>query len=255
LSKTEVLEVLHKDLVKDVYDDHLVLHCARDSVPIAVRERGVTSAKKPKKDRFSCTGKNGKKLSVCEYQATEANTLADMTALLPVQCDIGKKTNPHGVSKVWRGYKLHLDVADGTYPISCVLTSASTHDSQAAIPLSKKSASRAHILYELMDSAYDVKAIREFIERNERVPLIKLHKRRGKRKEFVETSDLAHQTLKWLPADARRLKSRFSNERLFARLLDSFLGIVRVRGWQKVRCHVMLGVISLFASELIRFLS
>ena len=37
----------------------------------------------------------------------------------------------------WIGYKLHLDVADGDIPISGLLTSASLHDSQAAIPLAK----------------------------------------------------------------------------------------------------------------------
>jgi hypothetical protein len=33
------------------------------------------------------------------------------------------------------GYKLHCDVADGGIPISCVLTAASVHDGQVAIPL------------------------------------------------------------------------------------------------------------------------
>ena len=35
----------------------------------------------------------------------------------------------------WRGYKLHLDVADEQLPVSAMLTSASVHDSQVAIPL------------------------------------------------------------------------------------------------------------------------
>ena len=39
-------------------------------------------------------------------------------------------------------HKLHLDVADGQIPISCLLTSASLHDSQAAIPLATLSAQR-----------------------------------------------------------------------------------------------------------------
>ena len=31
--------------------------------------------------------------------------------------------------ETWIGYKLHIDVADGQIPISCILTSASLHDS------------------------------------------------------------------------------------------------------------------------------
>ena len=45
---------------------------------------------------------------------------------------MGAKTNSQGHEQYWRGYKLHLDVADGQLPISAVLTSASVHDSQVA---------------------------------------------------------------------------------------------------------------------------
>ena len=38
-----------------------------------------------------------------------------------------------------KGYKLHADVADGGIPVSCLLTSASLHDSQAALPLAAMS--------------------------------------------------------------------------------------------------------------------
>jgi hypothetical protein len=56
--------------------------------------------------------------------------LPDMLADLPCQCDLGAKRDSHGNTQYWRGYKLHLDVADGQIPISAVLTSASVHDSQ-----------------------------------------------------------------------------------------------------------------------------
>jgi hypothetical protein len=58
----------------------------------------------------------------------------------------------------WCGWKHrgeHLDVADGDIPISAILTSASLHDSQAAIPLATMRASRVINLYDVMDSAYD----------------------------------------------------------------------------------------------------
>jgi len=58
-----------------------------------------------------------------------------------------------GHTTSWIGYKLHLDVADGDIPFSAVLTSASLHDSQVAIPLATMTASRVTNLYDLMDSA------------------------------------------------------------------------------------------------------
>ena len=58
---------------------------------------------------------------------------------LPTDCDVGTKKNSKGYRDTWVGYKLHLDVADGQIPISCLLTSASLHDSQAAIPLATTS--------------------------------------------------------------------------------------------------------------------
>ena len=66
-----------------------------------------------------------------------------------------------GYKDTWVGYKLHLDVADGQIPISCLLTSASLHDSQAAIPLATLSAERTTNLYDLMDAAYDAEPIRQ----------------------------------------------------------------------------------------------
>lgn len=48
---------------------------------------------------------------------------------LPKRCDIGSKVNAKGYLVSWKGYKLHIDTADGQIPISCILTSASVHDS------------------------------------------------------------------------------------------------------------------------------
>ena len=74
---------------------------------------------------------------------------------------MGAKRNAKGFKETWIGYKLHIDTADGDIPISCVLTAASVHDSQVAIPLATITAGRVTILYDLMDSAYDVAAIKQ----------------------------------------------------------------------------------------------
>lgn len=54
---------------------------------------------------------------------------------LPNPCDVGTKKNSKGYKSNWPGYKLHIDAADGGIPIGCIVTSASSHDSQSAIPL------------------------------------------------------------------------------------------------------------------------
>ena len=58
-------------------------------------------------------------------------TLAQMVEELPTGGDVGTKRNAKGHQVSWTGYKLlHLDAADGGIPLSCMLTSASLHDSQ-----------------------------------------------------------------------------------------------------------------------------
>jgi hypothetical protein len=79
---------------------------------------------------------------------------------LPCGCDWGCKKNSKGKVERWRGYKLHVDSIDGDIPLSWVLTSASMHDSGAAIPLAQMSAQRVTSLYDLADAAYDAKEIR-----------------------------------------------------------------------------------------------
>jgi hypothetical protein len=54
-----------------------------------------------------------------------------MRAELPTACDIGLKRNAKGFTSSWIGYKLHLDVCEAGIPVTGILTSASTHDSQS----------------------------------------------------------------------------------------------------------------------------
>jgi Transposase DDE domain len=94
-----------------------------------------------------------------EKQLNSQATAVEMLAEIPKTCSIGVKTNSKGHESSWRGYKLHLDTGDGQIPLTAVLTGASVHDSQVAIPLMKITSARATHLYELMDSAYDAASI------------------------------------------------------------------------------------------------
>ena len=78
------------------------------------------------------------------------------------------------------GYKLHMGTADPGAPISCLLTSASRHDSQAAIPLATLSTERGTYLYELMDAAYDAEEIGWHSHLSGHVPIIDINTRRDR---------------------------------------------------------------------------
>ena len=82
-----------------------------------------------------------------------------MTAELPTRCDVGTKKNSKGFKESWTGYKAHIDVACGQVSVSLLLTSASLHDSQAAIPLMTMTSGRIDYLYEVMDAAYDAEIL------------------------------------------------------------------------------------------------
>ncbi len=86
-------------------------------------------------------------------------SLDQMRAELPTQCDVGTKKNSKGYKESWTGYKAHIDVACGQVPVSLLLTSASLHDSQAAIPLMTMTSERIDYLYD--DRLYDFRTMVE----------------------------------------------------------------------------------------------
>lgn len=226
----------------------LVGHISRDATAISGREKAAKKVKKAELET-KLKGRRRKKgeapsKPLTRLQRQPSMTLAEMLADLPNVCDCGTKRNSKGHPSYWVGYKLHLDVADGGIPISCVLTSASVNDSQVAIPLATMSAQRVDNLYDLMDSAYDMPAIREKSLALGHVPIIDGHTRRGgKKPEFA-------------PHEAQRYKERTTIERVFARLKEEFGGrVVRVRGPAKVMTSLLFGIIALTADQLLRLVS
>ena len=174
--------------------------------------------------------------------------LPEMLEELPKHCDIGVKTNSQGNQEHWRGYKLHLDVADGQIPISAVLTSASLHDSQVAIPLATLTTQRITYCYELMDSAYDADHIHQQSRSLGHVPIIDPHTRRGQELPFQPSG-----TPVLSPAQQQRYRERTMVERVNARIKDEFGGrTIRVRGHAKIMAHLMFGILALTVDQLLR---
>src|ERR1700736_5100542 len=167
-------------------------------------------------------------------------SLAEMLSDLPTHCAVGTKRNAKGHTTSWIGYKLHLDVADGDIPISGLLTSASLHDSQAAIPLATVTSGRVTNLYDLMDIAYDAPEIKQKSRALGHVPIIDKNPRNlpgGKAEMELEARGQRHAGYKL--AEDVRYNERSAAERVNARLKDEFGG----RNTAKVMCHLMFGIV------------
>jgi hypothetical protein len=184
-------------------------------------------------------------------------TLGQMLAELPAACDVGAKKNSKGFKETWIGYKLHIDVACGQIPVSCVLTSASVHDSQVAIPLMTMTSARVSYLYDIMDAAYDAGAIAQQSQALGHVPLIDRNFRGQIEAKAECAEEVARMKFIRLPdTDDALYNFRTMAERVNARLKDEFGGrYVRVRGAIKVKCHLMFGVLALAVDQLFRVAS
>jgi len=243
---TELPVRVHAALIERHERDRLVGHLSRDATDIAAREKPaakpVAVAPKPKSKRGRPKkGESRPAKEPTRLMRQPSMTLGEMLADLPRSCDWGTKKK-NGKTCHWKGYKLHVDWADGEIPVSAILTSASVNDSQAAIPLAAMSASRVDSFYDLMDAAYDAEAIWSYSRSLGHVPLIDRNPRRG---DLVEMA----------AAEKRRYNERSTAERGFSLLKDGFGGRqVRVRGYAKVWTHLMFGLLALTADRLLHLL-
>ncbi|MBF0423980.1 MAG: transposase [Magnetococcales bacterium] len=263
-------ERVHAALVSRDTKDPLVGHISRDSTEIEAREKPMPKQEQDcekheqqqsdeKHKRKRGRPKKGETIlkKISRLEAQSQMTLPQMLDDLPKVCDIGVKRNSKGHQEKWIGYKLHIDTADGGIPISCILTSASVHDSQASIPLAIMTEQRVVYLYELMDSAYDSKEIKEYSLSHGHVPIIDINPRNNKLlHDELAAEEKALRTIHMKLAEDRRYNERTTAERTNGRLKDEFGGkMVRVRGHAKVMCHLMFGVLSLTADQLIRMVT
>ena len=252
---------VHESLIKKTHAERLVGHISRDATAIEAREKPVKTERpeptppkrkrgRPRKGELVAVKKQPRRL---ERQA--GMTLPEMLADLPTQCTVGTKRNAKGHTTSWIGYKLHIDVADGDIPVSCLLTSASLHDSQAAIPLATITAERLTNLYDLMDSAYDAPEIRARSNALGHVPIIDVNPRRGG-KGAHEDEVRAKRRANYRLAEDLRYNERSAAERVNSSLKDSYGGrSVRVRGQDKVFCHLMFGILALTVEQLMRLVT
>jgi transposase len=286
-AEMQLPQFVHEALVQETQKERLIGHISRDSTAIEARERfpegsapaispakqradqqrmaarqlplaGETDGAKPERDKPGPKGphkryKGGKR----KYQPNQKSRLhgqrsmklTEMLKELPTHCSLGVKTSNEGYKKYWRGYKLHLDVADGQIPISAIVTAAALHDSQVAIPLATMTAQRVTNLYDVMDAGYDAVEILEHSRSLGHVPIVKAVRRLGKRDGQSELQP----TRIFSPAEEERFKERTTVERVNARLKDEF-GIrdIRVRGHRKIAAQLMFAVLALTADQILK---
>ena len=239
---------VHAAMILSTVKDKLFGHASMDATAIDAREKPVPKPRQEPAPKVK--GKRGrrkkgeqaplpdpKRIDLQPHRSMGENILD-----LPVQCDIGTKRNSKGHATHWIGYKLHLSVLDGDIPAAAILSSASLHDSQVAIPLIQMTGERVTHLYDLMDAAYDADGIHAFSRAQGHVPIIDANARRGEKTPFA-------------PAQKSRYAQRSSAERANSALKDSYgARFVRVRGAAKVMAHLMFGVIALTAAQIVRLM-
>lgn len=261
-SESQLAGCVHQAMISENLAEDIVGHISRDATEIEAREKPqkgtkaeAGSAEKESKRKPGRPRKGDESIKEpTRLERQRAMTLEEMLADLPCQCDVGMKTNSKGFKESWVGFKFHLDAADGQIPVSCILTSASTHDSQVALPLATMTGQRVINLYDLMDSAYDAPIIREHSRSLGHVPIIDINPRRNtKLKEELKAEERRLELLHLERPEDRRYKERTNVERVYARLKDEFGGrTIRVRGWAKVMTHLMFGILALTADQLMR---
>jgi hypothetical protein len=246
-SRDGLTQKIHAAILDSTIKDKLFGHSSIDSTAIEAREKTVSKPQQePKPNKKRGRRKKGepappppepKRIALQPERSLEENILD-----LPVQCDVGTKRNSNGHTTHWIGYKLHLGVLDGDIPAAVILSSASLHDSQVAIPLIQMTSERLDTLYDLMDSAYDAEGILAFSRAQGHVPIVDSNARRGEKIPFD-------------PAQKKRYGQRSSAERVNSALKDSYgARFVRVRGAAKVMTHLMFGVIALTVTQIARMI-
>lgn len=238
---------VHEALVEESLKPELVGHISRDSTAIEGRERPVKKPVKekpaPRKRGRPAKGEVREPKEEKRLERQKEQSVEEALKELPVHCDVGTKKNSKGYKETWIGYKLHADVNDCGLPVSVILTAASLHDSQAAIPMIKMTSERVDYLYDLMDSAYDAHQIYEVSKSLGHVPIIDKNSR-GK------------DVIPMAPHEAVRYNERTAVERFNSRMKEEFgARNVMVRGAQKVKLHLMFGVMALFADQLLKLVT
>ena len=114
-------------------------------------------------------------------------------------------------------------------------------------------AARVTSLYDLMDNAYDAPEIEAHSRALGHVPLIEPHPRTAAGKTALKAEARRRKIIGLRPAEHIRYQQRAAVERVNANLKDNFAGrLIRLRGPDKVACHLMFSLTALTAIQILR---
>jgi hypothetical protein len=234
--------VMHDALVHEPLRTALMGHVSRDATAIQGREqpvRQVQPLKTPRKQGRPATGAQQEPPDPKRLDVQRRPSAPEAIALLPTACDRGVKKNATGSTETWNGFTLHVDVNENGLPLSAIVTSASVHESQVAIPLMQLTSGQVTSCSDLMDAAYDARQIWEQSRALGHVPIIDRNPHGGT-------------VIPMAPHEAQRSNERTASERFNSRLKEAFGGRhVMVRGAGNVMRPLMCGVVALCAEQLL----
>lgn len=242
-------ERVHQALITETYEGEIVGYVVKDSTSLEARERPI---KKKKTTKKRSSGKRPKgELNRRQKQLQQSN-LDEIIDQLPKRCDIGMKKSGKGIHLAWIGYKLHIASDTNCVPLAAILTSASLNDCEVAIPLAKKCDLVVDNFYDLMDAAYDHPEIKQHSLSLNHVPIIDKCPINKAQKNEKEAEKLAKRTLNFKTAEDSRYDERFPVERVNALYKHNYGGkTLSYRGYHKIYCEVMFGLLALAGSQLL----
>lgn len=253
-AKDKLPQIIHEAMIKKRLAGKIVGHSSIDSTAVKIREKAAAKKANPeaaagggtpkgaavekKSKKRGRRRKNEPPPEPTRLELQLGRTVEENLDDLPRGCDWGCKKNSQGKTEQWKGGKLHISVADGDIPIAFLLSCASMHDSQAAIPLMQMTYTLVLSFYDLADSAYDADPIKKMSARLGHIPIIDHNKRRGAE-------------IKFAPAEKARYRERSSAERVNSHLHDNHGGrTIRVKGHSKVEAHLAFGLLVIAAEQL-----
>lgn len=215
-------------------------HGSRDATAIQGREKPVKQvqpATAPRTKGRPATGAQREPPAPQRLAVPRRQSAQDASALLPTACDRGVKKNATGYTATGNGFQRPVDVQDMGLPSSAILTSASVHESQVAIPLRQLTSGKGTSCSDLMDAADAARQMWEQSRALGPVPIIDRTPRGGTGVPLA-------------PHEAQRYNERTASARFNSRLKEECGGRnVMVRGAGKVMIHLRFGVVALCADQ------
>ncbi len=234
-SESELPIRIHEALIRSCYENEVVGHISRDSTAIEAREAAVKRRRTRRKKKL-------RKLPHAGKTARDGGSQRDGGCKRNVQGggSPGGLEDSYGCSERGHSDQLYRNLRLRAY-------------SQVAIPLAEMTADRVlAVLYALMDSVYDAKQIHVHTGELGQVSITDSHPQRNG-KAARDQENRARRAAGVTPPERIRYRERSTVERAFARLKDEFgFQNLRVRGYQKMMCHMMFGVLALTVDSPLR---